>query len=85
VMPNTVYPSVLVDSADSDDRVDPMHARKMVASLQAASDGGPVLLRIERNSGHGGADRLRATVDRIADHYAFALAEIRGTGEGMGL
>ena len=75
IKPGTKYPSVLVLSADSDDRVDPMHARKFTALLQAASAGGPVLLRIERHSGHGGADLVKAAVSQRADEYAFALAE----------
>jgi prolyl oligopeptidase len=70
------YPSVLLLSADSDDRVDPMHARKFAAMLQASSQGGPVLLRIERNAGHGGADLVKAWVEKLADEYAFALDEI---------
>ncbi|MGO9709328.1 MAG: prolyl oligopeptidase family serine peptidase [Polyangiaceae bacterium] len=77
VTPGTAYPSVLFDSADSDDRVDPLHARKMAAALQAASTGGPVLLRIERNAGHGGADMQQAWVERYADAYAFALDSVR--------
>jgi prolyl oligopeptidase len=81
VVPGTAYPSVLFDSADSDDRVDPLHARKMAAALQAASAGGPVLLRIERNAGHGGADLQRAWVERFADEYAFALSEVRRASE----
>ena len=68
------YPPLLLLSADSDDRVDPMHARKFAAAMQAASAGGPVLLRIEKNSGHGGADLLRAEVQKGADRYAFLLA-----------
>ncbi|MGA7990066.1 MAG: prolyl oligopeptidase family serine peptidase, partial [Thermoanaerobaculia bacterium] len=72
------YPSVLLLSADSDDRVDPMHARKFAAALQAASAGGPVLLRIEKHSGHGGADLVKAAVEERADEYAFALAETPG-------
>jgi prolyl oligopeptidase len=76
VKKGTKYPSVLLLSADSDDRVDPMHARKFTAALQDASSGGPVLLRIERNSGHGGADLVKAAVEKIADEYAFALSEI---------
>ena len=70
------YPSVLLLSADSDDRVDPMHAWKFAALMQSASAGGPVLLRIEKNSGHGGADLVRASVEKTADELAFALAEI---------
>jgi prolyl oligopeptidase len=83
VASGTAYPSVLFDSADSDDRVDPLHARKMAAALQEASSGGPVLLRIERNAGHGGADLQRAWVERFADEYAFALAEIAKSGSAM--
>jgi prolyl oligopeptidase len=76
VTKGTRYPAVLMVSADSDDRVDPMHARKFTAALQAASTGGPVLLRIEKNAGHGGADMVKALVEKIADEYAFALAHI---------
>jgi len=76
VVPGTKYPSVLLLSADSDDRVDPMHARKFAAELQADSAGGPVLLRIEKNSGHGGADMVKSLVDSVADELAFALARI---------
>ncbi len=83
VTAGTAYPSVLVDSADSDDRVDPMHARKFAAELQADSTGGPVLLRIEHHSGHGGADLLKAWVERTTDWYVFALAEIKKTGGVM--
>jgi prolyl oligopeptidase len=78
VRAGTRYPAVLLLSADSDDRVDPMHARKFAAALQAASTGGPVLLRIEKHAGHGGADLLKAEVDKGADRYAFALAHTTG-------
>lgn len=74
VKPGEKYPAVLLLSADSDDRVDPLHARKFAAELQAKSGGGPVLLRIERNSGHGGADLIKSAVEQGADRYAFALA-----------
>jgi len=76
VTKGTRYPATLVLSADSDDRVDPMHARKFAAELQWASSGGPVLLRVERHSGHGGADLVRATVEKLADEYAFALDQM---------
>jgi len=66
------YPAVLFDSADHDDRVDPMHARKLAAVLQAAQAADqPILLRIERNAGHGGADLVKQQVERVADQLAF--------------
>ncbi len=72
-----VYPAVLFDSADHDDRVDPMHARKMTAVLQAEQTSeSPILLRIERNSGHGGADLVKSQVDRVVDQLAFLLREL---------
>ena len=71
------YPSVLMTSADTDDRVDPMHARKMTAALQAATTSGrPVLLRIEKNAGHGGADMVKQAVETSADRYAFLMREV---------
>ena len=69
------YPAVLFDSADHDDRVDPLHARKMAAVLQAHQAASlPILLRIERNAGHGGADMVRQTLERVADQLAFLRA-----------
>jgi prolyl oligopeptidase len=77
VKQGTKYPATLILSADSDDRVDPMHARKFAAELQWASNGGPVLLRVEKHSGHGGADMVKANVEKIADEYAFALDQMK--------
>ncbi|MGE3545251.1 MAG: prolyl oligopeptidase family protein [Kofleriaceae bacterium] len=74
----TRYPAVLFDSADHDDRVDPMHARKLTAVLQAAQTGDrPILLRIERNAGHGGADMVKQTVERVADQLLFLESQIK--------
>ncbi len=77
VTKGTKYPATMILSADSDDRVDPMHARKFAAELQWASTGGPVLLRVEKHSGHGGADLVRAAVEKLADEYAFALDQMK--------
>jgi prolyl oligopeptidase len=78
VTKGTKYPPTLIMSADADDRVDPMHARKFAAELQWASTGGPVLLRVEKHSGHGGADMVKSAVDQVADKYAFALNQLQG-------
>ncbi|HEV7865381.1 MAG TPA: prolyl oligopeptidase family serine peptidase [Acidimicrobiia bacterium] len=78
VKSGTPYPAVLMASSDSDDRVDPLHARKMTAALQAASTGaGPILLRIEAHAGHGGADLVSAAVAKAVDVYAFLFDQLR--------
>jgi prolyl oligopeptidase len=77
VKDGTKYPATLIQSADSDDRVDPMHARKFAAEVQNASTGGPVLLRVERNSGHGGADLVKSTIEKLTDMYAFTLDRMK--------
>jgi prolyl oligopeptidase len=68
------YPALLMASADHDDRVDPLHARKFVAAVQRESTSGrPVLLRIETNAGHGGGDQVKKAVEQAADEWAFLL------------
>ena len=51
------YPAYLVTTADKDDRVPPLHAYKLVASLQYmmkdVPDANPVLLRVASNQDHG--------------------------------
>jgi prolyl oligopeptidase len=55
-----------------DDRVNPMHARKFVAAIQAANPTGTALLRIERSASHSGAFTEASWIDSEADAYAFA-------------
>ena len=81
VVDGVKYPALLMLSADADDRVAPLHARKFVAAMQhaqggAARDGRPVLLRVEQHSGHAGADMLKQTVEYWADAYAFLQREL---------
>jgi prolyl oligopeptidase len=65
------YPAVLFTVFDGDTRVDPLHARKMCAALQhATSSGRPVLLRREKDVGHGARATSR-TVALSADTLAF--------------
>ncbi len=67
------YPPVLFTTAEGDSRVDPMHARKMAALLQAQSEdpASVVLLRVDRDAGHGIGKPLDKQVDDLADQYAF--------------
>jgi prolyl oligopeptidase len=71
------YPATLVFSAESDTRVDPMHARKFAARLQAASSSGaPVLLRIEDRAGHGAGKPLTKIVAQLTDEFAFLFWQL---------
>ncbi|RYG80341.1 S9 family peptidase, partial [bacterium] len=70
------YPPLLLMSTDSDDRVDPLHARKFAAAMQAASPGTETLLRIEKNAGHGGADQRKAGIQEDADQLGFFHARL---------
>ena len=75
VKPNVAYPALLMLSADSDDRVDPLHARKFVAAIRhATTSTNPVLLRIDTKAGHGGGDMVKKTVAREVDVYAFLMS-----------
>ena len=70
---STTRPS-LFTVFDGDTRVDPLHARKMCAALQHATGGTrPVLLRRERDVGHG-ARALSRSVALTADTLGFARA-----------
>ena len=68
------YPAVLFTTAEGDSRVDPMHARKMTALMQSITAEDPeavVLLRVERDAGHGVGKPLDKQVEDLADQYAF--------------
>ena len=71
------YPAVLLATAESDTRVDPMHARKMAARLQAAtSSDRPVLLRLEARAGHGAGKPLNKVVDELTDTWTFVFWQL---------
>jgi len=75
---NTRYPALLMISGDADNRCDPMHARKFVARMQAATNSlsererkkRPILLDWNPLRGHmptlSMATRASAIVDRLA-------------------
>jgi prolyl oligopeptidase len=77
VKPRTRYPAVLLTTGESDSRVDPMHARKMAAALQFATESDhPVLLRSEVGAGHGaGKPRNRVAAEQ-ADVFTFILWQL---------
>ena len=75
----TAYPATLITTAESDSRVDPMHARKFAARLQAATstpEEHPVLLRIETRAGHGVGKPAWKQADEAADVWAFVFWQL---------
>lgn len=76
VKPGTAYPAVLFFTGDSDTRVDPLHARKMTALLQAASTSGrPVLLHYSVNGGHSAGVSVDQQIQDDADQLTFLWTE----------
>ena len=73
VKPGTKYPSVLITTADHDDRVVPGHSFKYAAALQAAQAGhNPILIRIDTKSGHGASSTTKA-IEQTTDLYSFLM------------
>lgn len=76
----TKYPSTLIMTADTDDRVVPMHSFKFAAALQRAQGGdAPILLRIESKAGHGHGTPVSKLIDNAADRWAFLVKELKMT------
>jgi prolyl oligopeptidase len=66
------YPAVMFVTGDADTRVDPLHARKMAALVQASSASGkPVLLHYDTKSGHSGGLPIDKQIEDNADQLAF--------------
>jgi prolyl oligopeptidase len=73
----TKYPAVLLVSGDFDTRVDPLHARKMAALLQASTASGrPVLLRYDTKSGHSGGLPLDRQIEDLSDEMSFLVWQL---------
>ncbi|MEJ6402736.1 prolyl oligopeptidase family serine peptidase [Yoonia sp. 2307UL14-13] len=62
------YPPALIDTNDSDDRVDPSHSRRFAAALAAA--GQPFWFH-SRSGGHGGGGQTTETAKELALGIAF--------------
>jgi prolyl oligopeptidase len=74
VQAGTRYPATLIVTGDHDTRVMPMHSFKFAAAMQAAQSGPePILLDIEKSSGHGGGPTVSQVIEQTADIYAFLV------------
>lgn len=79
VVDGVCYPATLVLTGEEDSRVDPAHARKFAARLQAATacgDDRPVLVRIEARAGHGAGKPASRQADESADVLAFLVGQL---------
>jgi prolyl oligopeptidase len=75
------YPAILFMTADTDTRVDPMHAKKMAALMQAEAKNGssktrPILLRIETKAGHGAGKPVTKQIEEFTDIYSFLFWQL---------
>jgi prolyl oligopeptidase len=81
VKAGTEYPAIMFMTADSDSRVDPMHAKKMAALMQAEAANGkskdrPILLRIEPKAGHGQGKPISKQIEEGTDIYSFLFWQL---------
>ena len=66
------YPAVLFKAGESDGRVDPLHARKMAALMQASSSSGrPVFVRVEGKAGHGQGKPISRVAEEVVEEWCF--------------
>ncbi|MFZ0292549.1 MAG: prolyl oligopeptidase family serine peptidase, partial [Candidatus Sulfotelmatobacter sp.] len=81
VKAGTEYPAILFMTADTDTRVDPMHAKKMAALMQDEAENGksrtrPILLRIETKAGHGAGKPVTKQIEEFTDVYSFLFWQL---------
>ncbi|HZH32018.1 MAG TPA: prolyl oligopeptidase family serine peptidase [Pyrinomonadaceae bacterium] len=77
VVAGTKYPATLITTAESDSRVDPLHARKFAAVLQAANASAhPILLRVETKAGHGAGKPLTKQIAEATDVWSFLFWQL---------
>ncbi|MDQ1804321.1 prolyl oligopeptidase family serine peptidase [Chryseobacterium sp. CKR4-1] len=77
VKAGTCYPSTMIITSDHDDRVVPAHSFKFGAELQEKQAcKNPILLRIEKNAGHGAGRSTEQVIGENADLISFALFEM---------
>ena len=72
VREGTHYPATLFVTGDLDTRVDPMHARKMAAMVQAMNASAePIMLRYHIRAGHAAAPPVRDQIETMVDELSF--------------
>jgi prolyl oligopeptidase len=76
VKPATKYPAIMLWTGSSDTRVDPLHARKMTALLQASSSSDrPILLHYSLAGGHSSGVSVQQQIQDDTDELTFLWTE----------
>lgn len=76
VKPGAKYPAVMFFTGDDDTRVDPLHARKMTAIMQADSASArPILLRYGLSNGHSSGVGVEQKIQDDTDMLTFLWTE----------
>jgi prolyl oligopeptidase len=73
------YPPLLITTAESDDRVVPMHSYKLAAEVQyraGLESEQLLLLRVDTRAGHGLGKPTAKVIEESADIYSFLLANL---------
>jgi prolyl oligopeptidase len=66
------YPPIMFVTGDADTRVDPAHARKMTALMQADNaSGNPIILRYDTKGGHSGIGSVDKVIEQQVDMMSF--------------
>ena len=72
------YPAMLLITSENDDRVPPFHSYKFVANLQRGKGQmNPILLKVEKKSGHYGASTYSSSLEGKADFYGFIMNALK--------
>lgn len=77
VRPDAHYPPLLLLTGEDDARVDPSHAFKFAALMQAEHPESLTLLRVEERAGHGQGKPVTKLVPEEADIWAFFVENLR--------
>jgi prolyl oligopeptidase len=87
VKKGTRYPATLLTAGEQDERVHPLHARKMTALLQASTAADPaeepILLLVDREAGHGFGAPVDKQLQSAVDGLAFFRWQL-GMGKACG-
>lgn len=77
VKKGTKYPAVLFITGDADTRVDPLHARKMTALMQASTGSDrPILLHYDTKAGHSGGLPVSKQIEDLTDELSFLFWQL---------